>query len=65
MICKFSGASLWADGLILFAVITFISRPVAVRLGTLGMQATVLARALDELKVRNALLAQFDEQAIG
>lgn len=30
-------ASLWVDGIILFAVLTFIARPVAVWLGTLGM----------------------------
>lgn len=30
-------AGIWADGLILFLVLTFISRPLAVALGTLGM----------------------------
>jgi cell volume regulation protein A len=30
-------AGLWADGLLLFAVLTFIARPAAVWLGTLGM----------------------------
>jgi cell volume regulation protein A len=28
---------IWMDGLILFLVLTFISRPLAVALGTLGM----------------------------
>lgn len=32
---------LWTDGLILFAVLTFIARPVAVWLGTLGMGFTL------------------------
>ena len=31
-------ANLWVDGLVLFAVITLVSRPVAVWLGTLGMK---------------------------
>jgi cell volume regulation protein A len=33
-------SSLWVEGLVLFAVLTFIARPVAVWIGTLGMKMT-------------------------
>ncbi|MES2475482.1 MAG: potassium/proton antiporter [Verrucomicrobiota bacterium] len=37
-------SSLWVEGLILFVVLTFVARPVAVWLGTLGMNMTTRER---------------------
>jgi len=34
-------ATLWVEGLVLFAVLTFVARPVAVWLGTLGMKVSM------------------------
>lgn len=39
-------AGLWVDGVILFAVLTFVARPLAVWLGTLGMGIKARSKAL-------------------